>query len=63
MCAGFRAGTLNGHPLINRSSQNAVYLEAGHRSSGDTVHYTDSYLQAIPEQDSWLFLHKDSTAY
>src|SRR6201999_55244 len=30
-CAGFKAGTSNGHMLINRSARDAVYLEIGTR--------------------------------
>jgi uncharacterized cupin superfamily protein len=41
MCAGFPAGTEDGHQLINRSNADAVYLEISNRDSADRAHYTD----------------------
>ena len=35
MCAGFKAGTGNGHHLVNRTDEDVVYLEIGDRSAGD----------------------------
>src|SRR5581483_6138355 len=40
-CAGFPAGVNDGHQLINRSSQPAVYLEISNRDAEDGVFYTD----------------------
>lgn len=34
MCAGFKAGTGNGHHLINETSEEVVYLEVGDRNAG-----------------------------
>lgn len=39
MCAGFRAGTGNGHHLLNQTSEYVVYLEVGDRSRGDEGTY------------------------
>lgn len=63
MCAGFRAGTRNGHQLANRTDAPLVYLEVGDRAPGDTVHYPDDDLQAILEDGAWRFRHKDGTLY
>ena len=41
MCAGFPAGSDDGHQLINRSSRAAVYLEISNRDPADTAHYSD----------------------
>ena len=41
MCAGFPAGTEDGHQLINRSKADAVYLEISNRDTADRAHYTD----------------------
>jgi uncharacterized cupin superfamily protein len=41
MCAGFAAGRDDGHQLINRSAQPAVYLEVSNRDSADNAHYSD----------------------
>jgi len=41
MCAGFPAGADDGHQLINRSAQPAVYLEISNRDAADSAHYSD----------------------
>jgi uncharacterized cupin superfamily protein len=41
MFAGFRAGTANGHHLINRSNAVARVLEMGTRTAVETAHYPD----------------------
>ncbi len=64
MCAGFKAGTGNGHQLVNRGDTDVVYLEVGDRSAGDSVVYPDDDLQAVLGSDGqWRFLHKDGTPY
>jgi uncharacterized cupin superfamily protein len=40
-CAGFPLGTPDGHQLVNRSSQPAVYLEVGTRDEADATYYSD----------------------
>lgn len=63
MCAGFRAGTGNGHRLINRSEQPASYLEMGDRTAGEVVDYPDEDLIAKQTDNGWVFFHKDGTPY
>lgn len=63
MCAGFKAGTGNGHRLINETSEVVVYLEVGDRSAGDTVVYPDDDLKATLVDGQWRFCHKDDTPY
>ena len=63
MCAGFKAGTGNGHRLINETSEVVVYLEVGDRSKGDTVVYPDDDLKATLVDGQWRFCHKDDTPY
>lgn len=64
MCAGFKAGTGNGHQFVNRTAQDVLYLEIGDRSAGDSVTYPDDDLQAVFGNDGkWRFLHKDGTPY
>jgi uncharacterized cupin superfamily protein len=41
MCAGFPAGSEDGHQLINRSNRDAVYLEVSNRHPEDMAHYSD----------------------
>ncbi|MEO5794027.1 MAG: cupin domain-containing protein [Rhodoferax sp.] len=63
MCAGFRAGTGNGHCLVNETAEEVVYLEVGDRSPGDQGSYPDDDLQANMVDGKWAFSHKDGTAY
>ncbi|MBI1889936.1 MAG: cupin domain-containing protein [Burkholderiales bacterium] len=63
MCAGFKAGTGDGHQLINRSSEEVVYLEVGDRTAGDTASYPDDDIQAALIDGAWRFAHKDGTPY
>src|SRR5207244_12083308 len=35
MCAGFKAGTGNGHRLINETEEEVIYLEEGDRTPGE----------------------------
>lgn len=63
MCAGFKAGTGNGHQLMNESDDDVVYLEVGDRTTGDVASYPDNDLQAALVDGSWKFAHKDGTPY
>lgn len=64
MCAGFKAGTGNGHHLVNRTNEEAVFLEVGDRTAGDAVTYPDDDLRAVLGADGrWQFTRKDGTAY
>jgi uncharacterized cupin superfamily protein len=63
MCAGFKAGTGDGHHLLNRTSEEVIYLEVGDRSVGDSVVYPDDDLQAIFVAGKWQFNHKDGSSY
>jgi uncharacterized cupin superfamily protein len=62
-CAGFKSGTGNGHQLLNRTSEEVIYLEVGDRSAGDTVEYPDDDLQAAFVAGKWQFAHKDGSPY
>jgi uncharacterized cupin superfamily protein len=63
MCAGFRAGTGNGHRLVNETDEEAVYLEIGDRLPGDAATYPDDDLEAVQVDGRWKFLHKDGSPY
>ena len=63
MCAGFPAGTGDGHHLINESDTAALYLEIGDRTSGDRVEYPDDDIRAELIDSAWVFTHKDGTPY
>ncbi len=63
MCAGFKAGTGNGHRLINETAEEVVYLEVGDRTPGDEGSYPDDDLKALLVDGKWRFVHKDGTPY
>lgn len=63
MCAGFKAGSGNGHHMINETAEEVVYLEIGDRTAGDEVVYPDDDLQALPSQGKRRFARKDGTPY
>lgn len=63
MCAGFKAGTGDGHRLINETEDEVVYLEVGDRSPGDEGSYPDDDLQARLVAGQWAFFHKDGKPY
>jgi len=63
MCAGFKAGTGNGHRLVNETEEEVVYLEVGDRSPGDTGSYPDDDLQAQLVDGKWRFMHKDGAPW
>jgi len=62
-CAGFAAGSGNGHRLVNDTAQEVVYLEVGDRTAGDEVAYPDDDLQAVQLDGQWRYAHKDGTPY
>jgi uncharacterized cupin superfamily protein len=64
MCAGFKAGTANGHHLVNRTDRDVVILEVGDRTGGDVGTYPDDDLAAALGPDGrWSFTHKDGSPY
>lgn len=64
MCAGFRAGTGNGHQLVNRTNEDVTFLEIGDRSAGDVGTYPDDDLQAAQDPDGeWRFTTRDGRPY
>jgi uncharacterized cupin superfamily protein len=63
MCAGFPAGRADGHHLVNRGSQDAVYLEVGDRDPADAVTYPDDDLVAVTTPQGRRFTRKDGAFY
>ena len=63
MCAGFPAGG-TAHHLINRTTEDVVFLEIGDRTPGDEGDYPRDDLKAVLRAEGgWLMLHKDGTPY
>jgi len=64
MAAGFPAGAEDGHHLINRTDEDAVYLEVGSRNeTNDDVDYPDIDLLRRREDGRKAYFHKDNTPY
>jgi len=61
--AGFKAGVANGHCLINRSGDDAVYLEIGTRARDGRAEYPDIDLKAEWRDRAVRFTHKTGEAY
>ena len=59
-CAGFPKGTGNGHHMINRSDEVAVYLEVGSRVDEDLT--TCSDIDMMSANVDGRFVRKDGTA-
>ncbi len=64
MCAGFAAGSKDGHQLINRGSRPARYLEISNRDPEDTAEYPDVDLKYSKDASGKAaFSRKDGTLY
>jgi len=63
MCAGFPAGKADGHCLVNRTQQDAVYLEVGDRRPEDAVTYPDDDIAGQATPQGRRFSRKDGTPY
>jgi len=63
MCAGFKAGTGNGHHLVNETERDVLYLEIGDRMPGDEGTYPDDDLMAQMVDGQWRFSHKDGSPW
>ena len=64
MCAGFPAGSTNGHQLVNRSDRPARYLEISNRDPADSALYPDVDLAYRKGTDGKaVFTRKDGTPY
>lgn len=64
MCMGFKGGDADGHHLVNRSTEDVVYLEVGDRLPGDSGSYPDDDLKAVMLADGkWQFQHKNGAPY
>ncbi|MBS0194231.1 MAG: cupin domain-containing protein [Proteobacteria bacterium] len=64
MVAGFRAGDIDAHQLINHSSRPAVYLEISNRDAADLAAYPDVDMACAKDaQGRYVFTRKDGTSY
>jgi uncharacterized cupin superfamily protein len=56
--AGFKAGVANGHCLINRTANDAVYLEIGSRARRERVEYPDIDMRMERDEAGVRYLRK-----
>jgi uncharacterized cupin superfamily protein len=63
MCVGFPLNTRDGHQLVNRGSQPAVYLEVSNRDPQDGAHYPDVDLQFHGVGAAVKFTRKDGSQF
>lgn len=59
MVAGFRAGTGNGHHLVNRSDKTARVLEVGTRTTEEVAYYSDIDMMVRDNPNSCDYFTKD----
>ena len=62
MVAGFPAGVADGHHLVNRTAEDAVYLEVGTRAETEECFYPDIDLHYGPGDEAG-YRHKDGAPY
>ena len=60
-CAAFPRNTPDGHHLINRAKETAVYLEIGTRAKDDVCSYPDVYMHLVRAHGT--FTRKDGTRF
>jgi len=66
MCAGFPAGSTDGHHLINRGDRPARYLEISNRDREDVAAYSDPDVDLIYRQTpdgKGLFTRRNGTPF
>ena len=59
MAAGFPGGKADGHNLVNKSRQDALYLEIGDRHPAEEAHYPDVDLHGRLIDGAFVFTRKD----
>ncbi len=62
-CAGYPAGSRDGHHFVNRSAAPATYLEIGNRTDGDNAFYPDDDLMWCEDENGVYAVHKDGRRY
>jgi len=63
MCAGFPLGTADGHQLVNRGNEPAVYLEISNRDKADQAFYPDVDLHFHGDSAAVMFTRKDGSKF
>ena len=61
--AGFKAGSPNGHHLLNRTDRDAIFLVVGTRGLRERCHYPDIDLVHEQDGDRFRLTHKSGVPY
>lgn len=61
--AAWKAGTPNGHCLINRSDRDVLVLEVGTRSAAENAIYSDIDMQVVRDAQGTRYLRKNGEPY
>jgi uncharacterized cupin superfamily protein len=61
--AGFKAGSGNGHQLVNKTNRDVIYLEVGARSKYDRVDYPGVDLMVVRDAKGMRYTHKNGEPY
>ena len=61
--AAWKAGTPNGHCLINRSDRSVLVLEVGTRGATENVIYSDIDMQVVRDAQGTRYLRKNGEPY
>ena len=61
--AGFKAGVANGHCLVNRSGEDAVFLEIGTRAVREQAEYPDIDLRVAKDENGMSYTRKSGEPY
>jgi uncharacterized cupin superfamily protein len=63
MCAGFPVGTTDGHQLVNRGTEPAIYLEVSNRDPADEAHYSEVDMRWNAADARGIFTRKDGSRF
>ena len=61
--AGFKAGVENGHCLVNRTANDAVYLEVGTRAASERAHYSDVDCKVERNGTTFTYMRRSGEPY
>ena len=61
--AGFKAGIQDAHCVVNRTQQDAVYLEIGTRAPVEHAEYPDVDLMVDKDENGFRYSRRDGTPY
>jgi uncharacterized cupin superfamily protein len=61
--AAWKANIVNGHCLINRSTQDAVFLEVGTRAAADRAYYPDIDMKVVRDASGSRYTKKNGEPF